>query len=256
MPPSGLDPSTLLGAGLSADVYSHGPGRVVKLFRSGYPRAVVDRKFRVVRAIHAAGLPAPAVHDFIERDGRCGFILERIEGPSLFTSVQAKPWTLFRSVRLLADLHAEVHRHPAPPELPSQRETLAFAIRAATHLSPAIRDDALARLAALPDRDALCHGDFHPANIILSPRGPIIIDWDGATRGDPLCDVAITSRLMLHASLPAGSPRHMHFLLATFRSLLHRAYLRRSLRLRNASPSDLDRWRIPLAAAAKTDRSL
>ena len=44
-----------------------------------------------------------------------------------------------------------------------------------------------------PERPALCHGDFHPFNVMLSPRGPIVIDWNNAHIGNPLEDVALLS---------------------------------------------------------------
>src|SRR5438105_2291070 len=58
------------------------------------------------------------------------------------------------------------------------------------------------RLAALPDGTALCHGDFHPDNVLLSPRGPVVIDWSSASRGHPVGDLAWTSRLLRTADLP------------------------------------------------------
>lgn len=40
---------------------------------------------------------------------------------------------------------------------------------------------------------SLCHFDLHPANVILSPTGPVVIDWTNATHdGDPAVDAALT----------------------------------------------------------------
>jgi Ser/Thr protein kinase RdoA (MazF antagonist) len=38
------------------------------------------------------------------------------------------------------------------------------------------RSQALERLNQLPDGDALCHGDYHPDNVLMTRNGPIIID--------------------------------------------------------------------------------
>ncbi|MDE6790423.1 MAG: aminoglycoside phosphotransferase family protein, partial [Clostridia bacterium] len=39
----------------------------------------------------------------------------------------------------------------------------------------------------------LCHGDFHPSNIIITADGtPYIIDWAHATQGNASADVART----------------------------------------------------------------
>ena len=34
--------------------------------------------------------------------------------------------------------------------------------------------------------------DFHPENVILSPSGPVVIDWANARAGEPALDVAMT----------------------------------------------------------------
>ena len=40
---------------------------------------------------------------------------------------------------------------------------------------------------------SLCHLDLHPANVILSPAGPVVIDWTNATHEeDPAVDAALT----------------------------------------------------------------
>jgi len=227
---------------------------VLKLFHPWVAPAAVQKDFRATRALHAAGIPAPATYELIDVEGRQGIIFERIDGCSMLSRVQAKPWTLFRAVRQLAELHAQVHSCESPIELPSRRERIAKAIEIAPGLSEAERQSARRCLAALPDGGALYHGDFHPENILYSSRGPIIIDWGAATRGDALGDVACTSRLIQQAGLPPWTPRPMHFLLKCSRALLHRSYLKRYLRLRPGTLEQIQSWQVPLAAAAKAWR--
>lgn len=255
----------LVGRGFTADVYAWGAGRVLKLFHAGFPIRKVWREYQATLAVVRAGLPAPAVYDVVEMDGgRAGMVMERIDGPSMLERVQARPWTLLHAARELADLHAQVHHSntPTPAELPSQREqlaaeidyeasTTAFAASAAA-LSSDEKNFATQRLAELPDGEAMCHGDFHPANILYpaSRRGPVVIDWGRASRGHPLGDVAYTSRLMRISHLPSWSPRYMHALLKCSRALLHRTYLRRSLALHGgARPAEVRAWEPVLAAA-------
>src|SRR5437899_4314271 len=168
--------------------------------------------------------------------------------------VQAKPWTLFRAIRQLAQLHAQIHDCLGPPELPTLRERVADGIYQAPGLSDAERQVAHCSLARLPNGTSLCHGDFHPENILFSSRGAIVIDWMTASRGDPLGDVACTSRLIQHASLPRWTPRPMHLLLKCSRALLHRSYLTRYLKLRPGMLEQIRAWEVPLAAAAKAWR--
>jgi uncharacterized protein (TIGR02172 family) len=240
----------LIGRGFTSDVYAWGDSKVLKLFHGEAGRERAEREFRATSIVHAAGLPAPAAYEIIERDGRFGIVFERIGGPSLFESVQAKPWTLFDAIRTLAALHARIHGCTAPMDLPSQRDWIAGRIDRATGVSESERSEARCRLAKLPQGAALCHGDFHPGNVICSARGPVVIDWGRATRGHPLGDVAGTSRLMRHAALPSWSPRYMHLILRCLRPVMHRAYLRNYLRLQGGTRRAIEAWQLPLAAAA------
>ena len=38
----------------------------------------------------------------------------------------------------------------------------------------------------------LLHVDLHPDNVLLSSRGPVVIDWANARAGNPAFDVAMT----------------------------------------------------------------
>jgi len=248
-----LDRAALVGRGFCADVYAWGAGRVLKLFHGPAARPRADREFAATRAVHAAGLPVPATYELIEVEGRPGIVFERIEGVSLFGHTQARPWRLFAAIRLAAELHAEVHRRMAPPGLRSLHERIAEDIDA-SDVPPADRRAAHDRLASLPDGAALCHGDFHPGNILLGPRGPVVIDWSGASRGDPVGDLACTSRLLRTASLPPWAAWHAHLMLRCLRPVMHRSYLRSYFRRRPGSRREVERWQVPLAVAARSWR--
>jgi aminoglycoside phosphotransferase (APT) family kinase protein len=148
-------------------------------------------------------------------------------------------------------LHAQIHCRTAPAGLPSLRERITAGIEASD--SPvADKQTARDRLAALPDGTALCHGDFHPGNVLLTRRGPVVIDWDSASRGDPLGDLACTSRLMQTASLPPWSPGYVHLLLRCLRPAMHRSYLKRYLQLSAGTRGQIEAWQAPLAVAARS----
>ena len=245
-----IEKGKLIGKGLTAQVYAWGDGRVLKLFESWRPGAKVEKEFAITRAVHAAGLPAPAVYELVEVEGRKGIVFERVDGRSMFEDVVACPWKLFAAARQLAKLHAQLHAINAPPALPTLREQIAGWIDAARELSATEKEKLWRCLAALPEGDALCHGDFHPANILLSARGPIIIDWSRATRGHPLADVARTSHLFDVADLPEESPHHILWLFKIARAALHRTYLKRYFQLRPGNPGELEAWRPVQKAAA------
>ena len=107
--------------------------------------------------------------------------------------------------------------------------------------------EALKALTQLPDGDTVCHGDLWPDNIIMSPKGMIIIDWSCATKGHPLADVARTWLLNRLTRLPMGLPERR--LIDSMRALFHSTYLSRYLRLRPGSRKQISAWLLPVVAA-------
>ncbi|NIV38946.1 MAG: phosphotransferase, partial [Anaerolineae bacterium] len=166
-----------LAVGRTAEIYPFGDGKVLKLFFPTIPQAWIDKEVETGRYIQDAGLPVPKVYETVRRDGRAGVVYERIEGPSLLNQLGTKPWNVVRYARLLAGLHAQVHDVSAPPGLETQHEWATGGIPESAKLPEDLRDRILRLLASMPEGEQLCHGDFHPGNIIVTQRGPVIIDW-------------------------------------------------------------------------------
>ena len=113
---------------------------------------------------------------------------------------------------------------------------------------PALAEIASKRLDSLPGGDALCHGDFHPANVMRSPSGPVVIDWPNAARGAPEADVARTL-LILGAGEPPTYTPVMRVLTKTGRSLFIWLYVRSYKRARPLDKAEVRRWALPVAVA-------
>ena len=66
-------------------------------------------------------------------------------------------------------------------------------------LGPILQRRLLDALSELPDGDMLCHGDFHPWNILGPADDAIVVDWLDACQGNPAADVCRTYVLMRHS---------------------------------------------------------
>jgi uncharacterized protein (TIGR02172 family) len=238
-------PATLIGKGLTCEVFSYGEGRVIKLYHSSRPISLAHREFLVSQAVHQAGLPSPAVVEITQVGNRNGIVFEHVRGNSMLRVVELKPYKLFWAARLLAELHARVHASGAPQEIPEQHEQIERWIQEGdAYLTADQKATSRQLLAQLPPGNCLCHGDFHPANILMTATGPVIIDWSTGTRGHPLADMARTSVLFESARLPDDSPWHTHLLMKLSRQLLHATYLKRYLKLRGGTLEEIEKWRV------------
>ncbi len=249
-----------VGVGRTAEIFEWEKGYVVKLFLRGFSRETIEREARVGRVINELGLPVPKVIELIEVNGRCGIVFERAgSGRTMLQEFAAKPWRLSSSLRVFTDLHFEMHRHSVP-ELPPLRRRLAERIRRITgadvpgdlrELAERAKAAGLAELEKLPEDDKLCHGDFHPDNIIMSPRGPVIIDWSDAAKGDPAADVART-RLLISVGAPVKG-RMSGSLVESVRKRALSLYLKLYLERSHISLESIDAWGLPVALARITE---
>ena len=213
-----------LAAGRTAEIYPWGEGQVVKLFRPGMPPGLAEKEAATGRIVAEAGVGAPPVGDVVTVDGRPGIVYGRIEGESMLQRLQRRPWAVWALAWTLGQLHARMHG-VARPQLASIRSYLQHDLERARDLPPALRAAVAARLQRLPDGDAICHGDFHPDNVILTPGGPVIIDWMTAGHGNPDADVARTV-LMLRQGQPPGASALQLKVIELLRQQLLSGYLR------------------------------
>jgi tRNA A-37 threonylcarbamoyl transferase component Bud32 len=165
------EPGPLLASGRDTDIYEYGPDKVLRRARDGRS---LEPEARIMQFVHEHGFPCPQVYDVGNHGG--DLVMDRVDGPTMGQQLMKRPWTLRRYGRLLAQLHQRLHRIDAPEWLPQS-----------------------------PDNgSSLIHLDLHPLNVIMSPSGPIVIDWTNAARGEEPTDVADTWLLVACADPGAG----------------------------------------------------
>jgi uncharacterized protein (TIGR02172 family) len=242
----------LIASGRTADVYAWGSEQVVKLFHDWFDLENIQFEQKVAQAVQASGYPVPAVGEVVRVNGRNGLLYQRVDGSSMWEILSRKPWRMFQIARRTAELQAELHGTTAPADLPDQRRRIKRKIEQAGALPEEIRQKALAALEDLPGGDSICHGDFHPGNILITKQGEVIIDWIDVSRGNPLADLARTSILARGAAATAQVPLvGMKVNLWLF----HVLYLRRYFHLRPGGVDEFRRW-LPVVAAARLSENI
>lgn len=177
----------LIARGRQADVYGLGADRVLRRNRIGRD---CGQEGEVMRYVAAHGYPVPAVHRI---DGAV-LVMERIDGLTMLEDCAHHPEHVTGHVATLVSLHDDLHRIPAPAWLPAPFGHGAVVI----------------------------HLDLHPANIILSPRGPRVIDWESAARGTAGHDLAQTWLLLATSDVEPELGDVRRRFVARFESVLDR----------------------------------
>ena len=159
----------LIASGRDADIFAYGPDLVVRRSRRGRS---MEREARVMQYVAAHGYPAPRIED-VRADG-AELVMERIDGPTMLDALARGPSMSRDHAADLAALHRQLHDIPAPDWL----DPFIVAGGGVVHL------------------------DLHPLNVVLSRRGPVLIDWTNARRGAGAADVALTWLVLAAAELP------------------------------------------------------
>jgi aminoglycoside phosphotransferase (APT) family kinase protein len=181
-------PGRLIGAGRTADVYLLSTGRVLRRYRGD--RDVLAEAMAMAY-LAEAGYPVPYVYDADGRD----LVLERLDGRDMLADLARAPGRVRRHARTLARLHDRLHEIVAP---------------------------ATFRRAEKGDR--VVHLGLHPGNVMLTSRGPVVIDWSSVGAGLPAADVATTYVIVLTSEVD-GLPGWLRPAARTLRGALLKEFL-------------------------------
>jgi aminoglycoside phosphotransferase (APT) family kinase protein len=234
-----------LAAGGTAELYAWQDDRILKLYWRGAALDAAEREAERARAAHAAGAASPAVYDVVTIEQRAGVVFERVHGPSMLEVLGDEPERAESLAQQLAQLQADFHGR-RPLSLPPLREHLIRRVNLgplpARHKPPV-----LTMLREFPDGEALCHGDLHPGNVLMTGGGARAIDWFDATAGNPAADFARTALLLQYGRLGGAGERQRT--LEALRARFLAAYLECYEQLRPRTAQDLQQWFLPVAAA-------
>ncbi len=237
-----------IGQGMSAEVYDMGGGKVLKLYREWMSREAIRHEERIGKAVQASGAPCPAILGEVEHEGRLGLVFERIPGCSMLIGLERRPLSAARFGRELARLHHDIHARRTA-DLPDQRQHFLRSIQQSSPQLGDRTDRVLAALDRLPAGHAVCHGDFHPDNVIIDGARIVPIDWSNAFSGNPAADVVRTGLMLRSPYMPPEVPVWMHRIAGWLKRRMLDAYMAEYRRLSGLSRAELELFVLPVAAA-------
>ncbi len=237
------EPPSRMRGGSQAHIYRFGlsgapPGLartlVLCLYPQGYGAARAVKESLVQNGLARQSYPAPRVHATCADRSILGgaFLVMEFHPGDLM--LRAPPEAV---PGMLGEAHAALHRIDPRPVLESlraggwrasryrfERELTLLDERTGRHprLRPVV-DWLSANRPPEPEPPSICHGDFHPLNILVRD-GEVtgVLDWSDAIFGDPALDVACTMLLIRvfgrHVLSPPESDRAAEKYLESYRA--------------------------------------
>ncbi len=241
-----------IAEGATAEIFAWDEDKILKLYHQGASPGEAEQEAVRASIAYDEGLNTPAVIDTITIENRQGIIFERVRGITMTEAIIANPQKLIPYAHLLAELQVDMHTRAAS-KLPLQRQWLQRQIQRVSEFASETKTAILTYLDRLPDDNVICHGDFHPDNILLTVEEPVIIDWVDATQGSPLADVARTALLLQISELPPSMSEPRRQKITEMRHLFSEAHLEHYTQIQSIARKAIARWDLPVAAARLTE---
>lgn len=168
-------------------------GKTIKLFVENYSKAdILNEALNQARVEEGTDLKIPKLEEVTKINGRWALVSEHIEGTSLEELMNQNPEKQDEYLNLFVDIQLEVLSKNVPL-LNSIKDKFRRKLNNTTLIGENTKYELLQRLEGMKNHSKLCHGDFNPSNIIITPNGEhYIIDWSHVTRGNASADSART----------------------------------------------------------------
>jgi len=170
-------------------VYRDGD-RCIKVFHKAYAKAEVLREALNHAVVEETGLPVPKLLEVTVIEGKWAIAMEYFRGKTLKQHAETKE-NKHKEIEKLVAVQREI-QEKNPAGLTDMRVQMAERIER-SGLDSKTQGKLLQKMAMMPVRKCLCHGELDLSNIIISDFDDVcILDWSHAAAGDPSADAAKT----------------------------------------------------------------
>ena len=165
--------------------------KLIKEFDDTFTKAQVLNEALNNARVEETGLKIPKLLDVRKTETGWAITREYIEGKTLSELMKENPDKFDEYLEKFVDLQLEIHSKTAP-HLNKIKDKMHAKISASDY-EATLRYDLHNRLEGMKKHKKVLHGDYCPANVIVTADGEYyIIDWAHATQGNASADAART----------------------------------------------------------------
>ena len=209
---------------------------VLKIFGPDYKVSLILNEAMNEARAAETGLPVAKVLEVLKIRNHWCIRREFIEGETLADVMEKDKKNLTKYLKEFVAIQCQVFAKTSD-RMGNLADKLDKQI-SASPVEKVTRYDLHMKLQSFPRGTALCHGDFNPTNVIITPKGDWrVIDWSHVRLGDPCADVARTYLLFWLSGHVAAAEKYLAIACEALKVQL----------------SDVQKW-LPIVAAAEASR--
>ncbi|MDQ0271739.1 phosphotransferase family protein [Cytobacillus purgationiresistens] len=176
--------------------------KIVKMFKEHLPHTESLYEAKKQEFAYLCGLDVPKIYEVTEINGRQAILMEYIKGQTVGNLLINNMELAEHYLNVCVNVQMKIHNVAVESDLlEPMSEKLQRQIKSGKNLNELQKNILLRRLDSIQFESRLCHGDFHPYNLILSNDKVTIIDWVDSSAGDIRADVYRTYLLISQLSL-------------------------------------------------------
>ncbi len=230
-----------IGVGRSAEVFIDNEGKALKLFFEWVKPAQIEYEADISQKITNVYKETPIFFRVINHEGKLGLQYELIQGEMLSDVMKRQPFRIVKLARELGEIHRRMHAGKVEG-LAAMSNVYGDRLLRYPTLINNLKDELIEFL----ERDinnSLCHGDFHPENVMVDTDGRMwVVDWVNAYSGNPVSDVARTYYLLKKGTSPEKSSLLIRVFEVFARHLIAGAYLKSYFKAQKFPKAEFDKW--------------
>ncbi|PEC83735.1 aminoglycoside phosphotransferase [Bacillus cereus] len=179
-----------IAKGNTAEIYLY-DNKIVKLFKDYLPDTESINEAKKQKYAYSCGLPVPNVFEVTKIQNRQAIIMEYVKGENIGDLLLNNLNEAERYIGLCVNEQKKIHDiRVNTDEMELMRKRLERQIKSVHKLAENKKKNILQKLDSITFDFRLCHGDFHPFNLILSKEEKVkVVDWVDASSGDIRADI-------------------------------------------------------------------
>ena len=166
--------------------------KVIKVFKKWHNKGNIFNEALNVSRVEETNVNVAKLRAVYEIDGCWALEYDKVEGVTLEKLMQENPEKIKEYMERFVDIQINIHSQSSI-FLTKMKDKYTRMIHSLKDVDGNIKYDLLTRLDGMKRHSKICHGDFNPSNVIITPNDEVyVIDWSHATQGNASGDAAMT----------------------------------------------------------------